>query len=109
MPESTDNVVTGTTAQNSGEQAPLVPTLTMTTIAFQGVLGDNARLQGENARLQGENARLQGENAKLQGENARLQGRLNSEGGQKRFLVLFVVLLVFLLFGRTLASPIING
>jgi hypothetical protein len=111
MPESTDNVVAGTAAQNSGEQALLVPTLTMATVGLQGILRDYERLQGEIVRLQGEIVRLQGENARLQGENARLQGRLDGdgEGGQKRLLILFVVLLVFLLFGRTFASPIING
>ncbi len=95
MPESTGNAVSATAAPNSEEQAPLVPTLTMSTTALQGVLGDHARIQNEFARIQN--------------ENARLRGKLNGEVGEKRLLILFVVFLVLLLFGSTLAPLIING
>jgi hypothetical protein len=67
----------------------------MSYVSLQGLLKENARLQRQISRLQG--------------DISRLQGRLNGEGGQKRLLILFVVLLALLLFGRTFASTIING
>lgn len=107
MSESTHNAVAGTTAQNSEEQAPLVPIRTMTT-EFQDVLVERSRLQGEVATLRVENATLRVKNAALQGEKATLQGKLNGEeGGQKRLLILFLFILVFIifvLFAGTLAS-----
>ncbi|CAM6031676.1 unnamed protein product [Sphagnum compactum] len=112
MPESTENDIAGPTTQS-----PLEPTLTMNTVAFQDVLGNNAKLKEENTRLREENtrlredtSRLREDTSRLRAENTRTQGRLNdSEGGQKRLLILFVFLLVFLLLGYTFASPIINA
>ncbi len=95
MSEANGNAVSATADPNSGEQAPLVPTLTMSTSSFQGVLDDNARLQREVARLQS--------------ENGRLRGKINGEGGEKRLLIVFVVILILLLFGLTLAPLIFKN
>ncbi len=63
---------------------------------------ESIKFQRQISELQGEVARLQG---KLEGEVARLQGKLNGEKSQKHLptlcLVLFVVLFLILVLGRT--------
>ncbi len=88
MPESIGTSVSATADPNPGQQAPLAPTIAITTSSFEALCADHAKLQTENATL---------------------RGKINAQGGEKRLLILFVVILILLLFGRTFAPLILKS